>query len=132
MILIIGGAYQGKLDYAKTLSAYKGAVLDGAMADKKSFIAAACVNHLHLFVKNSLQSGSTAAQINDFVLSNSADKIIICDDICGGIIPIDKFETLWRETTGRLLCELTKRADVVIRMQSALPQVLKGAVEYPC
>ena len=127
-ILIIGGAYQGKLAYAQGLPQYGGETLDGANADEAAFSNAACVNHLHLFVQKLLREGVPPEAVQDLITQNTADKIILCDDICGGIVPMDKAEILWRETTGRLLCDLTKCADVVVRMQCGLPQAWKGAL----
>ena len=129
-VLIIGGAYQGKLAYAQSLPGFGGAVTDGAAADKAAFAAARCVNNLHRFVRKMLEEDITAAEITEFILTHADGKILICDDICAGIVPMDKTETLWREATGRLLCELVRRADAVVRMQCGLAQVLKGAL--PC
>jgi len=126
-VLIIGGAYQGKLDYAKSLTGFDGTVADGGELDKEGFInGSTCVNRLHLFIRHLLEEGYKPYEINELILKNVSDRIFICDDICGGIVPADKDENHWRETTGRLLCELTVKADIVVRIQCGIAQALKG------
>ena len=124
-ILIIGGAYQGKLAYVNTI--YKGEILSGQNIDEEVFMQASCINELHLFVKKLLNDGVAPDDITNFIIANTEAKIIICDDICSGIVPIDETENQWRETTGRLLCDLSKKVDTVIRMQCGIPQTIKGS-----
>jgi len=126
-VLIIGGAYQGKLEYAKSLSIFDGTVADGAELGKAEYAdGPTCVNRLHLFIRRLLDEGLESGEISRLILENVSDRIIICDDICGGIVPIDKRENHWRETTGRLLCELTEKADIVLRIQCGITRILKG------
>ena len=126
-VLIIGGAYQGKLDYVKSLACFEGTAADGGELDKEDFIdGPACINRLHLFIRHLLEEGYKPDEINELILKNASGRILICDDICAGIVPADKDENHWRETTGRLLCELTVKADIVVRMQCGIAQVLKG------
>lgn len=141
-VLIIGGAYQGKLEFAKGLPLFDGNVYDcvigGEDSDgsaitseeqiQKDFVSASCVANLHLFVKNLLECNLDEEEITEFVVSNSADKILICDDICSGIVPMDGNENRWRESLGRILCALGETADVVVRMQCGIPQILKGGL----
>ena len=42
--------------------------------------------------------------------------IIISDEIGCGIVPEDSEERLWREETGRCLCDIAKRCDEVWRV----------------
>lgn len=80
------------------------------------------VNHLHLLVKNMLEQGKQPASL----LPHLQDKVIICNEIGGGIVPMDAKERQWREETGRLCCLIAQQAELVVRIQCGLPQVLKG------
>ena len=53
------------------------------------------------------------------------DKIIICDDISEGIVPLKKEDRLWREVTGKLLQEISKEANEVYRVFCGIPMEIK-------
>lgn len=52
------------------------------------------------------------------------DKIIICDEIGSGIVPMTKEERMWREENGRVLQYLCKNADEVYRVFFGLSEKL--------
>lgn len=56
----------------------------------------------------------------------SAARVVLCDEVGSGIVPIDPSERAWRERAGRLSCELAERADSVVRMVCGIPTALKG------
>ena len=122
MDLIIGGAYQGKTDYAKE----KFALTDGEIAvceTQTPDMAARCLCHLERFALACVKAGKEPAQ----VLKNYdlRDKILICDDISCGVVPIDATMRLWRHTTGLVCQYLAKNADSVSRIYCGLEQRLK-------
>ena len=129
-ILVIGGSFQGKKDYVRDAFGPTDGERDGAIMTDQEYILAERVQNLHLFVKASLAKGREPTELIRFIVSHAAGKILVCDDICSGIIPMDAKEETWRETTGRLLCQLTSIADTVMRVQCGIPQTLKG--ELPC
>ena len=128
MELVIGGRAQGKLEYAKKNMAnqnYK--VLNGQDVDisKDHGEEPLILNHLHLFIRKSLEEGGNPEkEIKDFI-SKHNNLIIISDEIGNGIVPIDSFERDYRERTGRLLIELAKDADKVTRVFCGIGQVIK-------
>ena len=128
MELVIGGRAQGKLEYVKKNMAdqnYK--VLDGQDVDisKDHGEEPLILNHLHLFIRKSLEEGGNPEkEIMDFI-SKHKNLIIISDEIGNGIVPIDSFERDYRERTGRLLIELAKEADKVTRVFCGIGQVIK-------
>ena len=96
MHLIIGGAYQGKTDYAMA------------------------------------QFGLTAQDISVCTAEEPADCIpeawdgvLICRDISCGVVPMDPEVRAWREAVGRMLVQLSLRAETVTRLFCGLPQRLK-------
>ena len=52
-------------------------------------------------------------------------KILICEDISCGVVPMDAAERAWRERHGALLQQLAQRSETVIRIFCGLPQQLK-------
>lgn len=122
-ILIVGGAWQGKREYArKAYGLEENEILPWDGAWEK----ASCIAGLHLRVRACLERGLTQQEVLEKLLPLCRDKIVLCDDISCGVVPLDALERQWREVTGRLLCLLAQEADTVIRMQCGLPQAIKG------
>ena len=51
--------------------------------------------------------------------------ILTVQELGCGIVPVDAFDREWREVTGRICCELAKRAQAVYRMTCGIPARLK-------
>lgn len=122
-ILIVGGACQGKREYAqKALGLNEREILPWNEEREE----ASCIADLHLRVRACLEKGLTQQEVLEKLLPFCQGKIVLCDDIFCGVVPLDALERQWREVTGRLLCRLAQEADTVIRMQCGLPQAIKG------
>jgi adenosyl cobinamide kinase/adenosyl cobinamide phosphate guanylyltransferase len=50
------------------------------------------------------------------LLPDLKNKIIICDDISSGVVPMGSEMRKWREVVGRVLALLSKNADEVVRV----------------
>lgn len=123
MDLIIGGAYQGKTDYAKE----KFALTDGEIAvceTQTPDLTARCLCHLERFALACVKAGKEPAQV--LAGCDLQGKVLICDDISCGVVPIDAETREWREAVGRMTAALAARADTVTRVFCGLPLVLKG------
>lgn len=115
MKFITGGAYQGKLEYAKKL--YPGAEwTDGAGCSLREILSCGAVDHFHLFVRRWLQEGKTPQELIRAILDKNRDLIIVCDEIGCGLVPTDAFEREYRESVGRICTELVKYANEVYRV----------------
>lgn len=115
MKFITGGAYQGKLEYAKKL--YPGAEwTDGAGCSLQEILSCGAVDHFHLFVRRWLQEGKTPQELIRAILEKNRDLIIVCDEIGCGLVPTDAFEREYRESVGRICTQLVEYADEVYRV----------------
>ena len=124
--LVIGGYAQGKLAYVKQqfdLSEYEqyDRVLPVSGTGGKNIL----IDHLHLWVKKQLEEQQNPEQRLDEFLKQCPDCILISDEIGNGIVPMDAFEREYREKTGRILIELAKQADEVVRVVCGIGQKLK-------
>ena len=54
-----------------------------------------------------------------------SDKILICEDISCGVVPMDAVEREWREAVGRMNAMLAAKAERVTRLFCGLPLELK-------
>lgn len=109
MRLIIGGRGQGKLAYALSLGYGPQDVAESLPTDKPILYG------LQNLTREN--PGLTAAEI--------PDCIVICDELGCGVVPMDPEDRAWRERTGRLCCELAKRADHVDRVFCGIAMRLK-------
>ena len=113
-VLIIGGAYQGKKELAKKLFNLNDN--DFICKDSKA------IYNLHEYIKT-----NNITDVSNFA-NSLKDKIIICNEIGCGVIPLDKKLDDWREITGRVCCEIASFADIVIRVIAGVPQFIKGRI----
>lgn len=123
MIMITGGAFQGKTEYAKKrfgLSADD--ILEGGSCDISKLENVCCITHYELIVKRLIAEGADPLEFTEKL---NAD-IVIITEIGSGIIPLEKSEREWREMTGRAGCILAGRADEVVRLSCGIPTVIKG------
>lgn len=120
MDLIIGGVYQGKLDYAKRRfgvtddEVFDCAKNEGLDTEKR------CIYGLECYLKTCLLTGKTP-DLDDF----RPDAAVICTDIFCGLVPADDAERAWRELAGKSVTRLAARAETVTRIFCGLPQRLK-------
>ena len=119
MDLIIGGAYQGKLGYARETFA----LCDTDICDCREDgcdMSRRCLWHYEAYVRRCLREGKPIAA------PERADAVIIADDIFCGVVSIDPEERLWREECGRALTAISLKAESVTRLFCGLPLRLKG------
>lgn len=115
MILIFGGAYQGKLDYAKKNFEIETVCdcSDGAAPD----FAADAIYGIDGFVKRCAASRcESAADWFDEQREAWQDKILIMTDVSQGIVPMEPELRAFREMNGRLMLRLAAEADEVHRV----------------
>lgn len=134
MHFIIGGKYMGKLRYARSLYGEGATVCDLANEPpetKKMFDARIIVN-LQDGIRAMLEQEADARRFFEENLSRlveaeeGEEKILIGDEIGSGIVPMDPFERRWRDETGFIYQALARRAKIVDRVWSGLPERLKG------
>ena len=80
--------------------------------------------NIHLAVRNLLERGQDALSLFNLNLIKNF-KVIICDEIGAGVVPLDKFERRWRDETGLLYQALVREADRVDRVWAGLALRLK-------
>ncbi|HCC36246.1 MAG TPA: cobalamin biosynthesis protein CobU [Treponema sp.] len=115
MILVIGGAYQGKLDYV--LEHYPGKSVFRCGAENCDMdLSADIIDSLHLMLLAQTHAEKDTLEYLREKLPELKNKIIICDDISCGVVPVDCETRQWRENVGRGLALLSRNADEVIRV----------------
>ena len=115
MELIIGGAFQGKLEYAvKRYGLTDEDVCDLAVGVPVP--GKRCYRHLEAL--------SRREDVTPY-LPLFRDAVVITREVGGGIVPMDGAEREWREVHGTFVQQLARRAGHVTRILCGLPEVLK-------
>lgn len=120
MDLIIGGAYQGKLAYARERFGIEEEEIDICTAGQEPDFTKRCLVHYEKYVLRCLREGKAAKP------KLREDAVIVAEDIFCGVVSIDTEIRAWREETGRALTSLARTSDSVTRVFCGLPLVLKG------
>lgn len=126
MIIVTGGAYQGKLDYVKE---------HYPIQEDEIFTCSSEVSVLDLtkkvvygfdkWILAVIEKGMEPVSSLKAIIDDLQDKIIIVNDISCGVVPIDPTVRQWREAVGRGTTLLSKQADTVIRVFCGIGTVLK-------
>lgn len=113
MILVIGPSASGKHQYVLSLGYDESDISDGVLSDKPVLI-----NLQDLIVKD--------PDISKCILNDLLSKdVVCCDEVGGGIVPIDPELRILRDIIGRLCCDLAKEASQVVRMVCGIPVQIK-------
>ena len=120
MILIIGGAYQGKLTFAKETFGITDADVYICSEDEIDF-SKRCIYQIEEFnACNEDPIGYFETHREDW-----QDSILVLQDIFCGVVPMGAENREWRQRTGRLAQYLSKEATQVSRIFCGLEQRLK-------
>lgn len=115
VILVIGGLASGKREFVKKEYSYSDADMADAAVDGRPV--------LYNLQKIVFSAPALNAELLPALLSK---KVVICNEVGSGVVPIDKAERAAREATGRLCVELAEQAEKVIRICCGVPSVIKG------
>jgi len=109
MILIFGGAYQGKLDYASSRFGNTRKIINDA--DK--------------WILTLIQENKDVSYEVSQFLDENKDAVVICNDISCGIVPVDPMMRRWREEAGRFMAQAAEKSDEVVRLFCGIPMRIK-------
>ncbi|MCM1191086.1 MAG: bifunctional adenosylcobinamide kinase/adenosylcobinamide-phosphate guanylyltransferase [Butyrivibrio sp.] len=109
MILIVGGAYQGKRAYAGEHFPDTYRILEG----------------YHRQVRIQMEKGLDPLEEAKKLPLSDEKLIVLCDEVGSGLVPVDAFERAYREQVGRVGGYLASRADRVIRVVCGIGKEIK-------
>lgn len=125
MNLIIGGAYQGKLEYARERFGLLDEDICLCSEDRPPDLSKKCLYHVEQFVMLCMKNGQNPALELSVWRERHKDGLLICEDIFCGVVPTDQQTRLWREAAGRFMSWAAREAESVTRVFCGLPQKLK-------
>lgn len=126
MKMIIGGAYQGQIAWAQ--SANKDlAWIDGSNCPLDGVYSCQGIINFHLLIKRMLQQDLdfSADIFADALIRSNPDLVIVTNEIGYGLVPVDPFERIWREVTGRICTLLAACSEEVTRVVMGIGNRIK-------
>ncbi len=128
MKLIIGGAFQGKKEYAREhFSLSKEEMIDGKDAEYEDIFHCRCMYHFHEWVKKGLEKKWDFENLAEKIQKENPNLIVISNELGYGVVPVSAFDRKYREGTGRLCTQLAAKSQQVIRVVCGLGMVIKNA-----
>lgn len=124
MIMIIGGAYQGKCKFAKQLLPDI-EWIDGKVCEAEEIFYCKGICCFHEYIAGRLKEGKDLSGLPERLYAQNPDIVIVTDEIGYGIVPVDAFQREYREMTGRICTELASRADEVYRVVCGIGTKIK-------
>ena len=129
MILITGGAWQGKLDFARELAAQAGKempeVAEGQTDSFDSAMSRPIIHDFHEYIRRILKEGKSVEEFITSIEKKNQDAIIISNELGCGIVPMEPEDREWREVTGRSSVRLAKEAVAVYRLVCGIATRIK-------
>lgn len=131
MILITGGAWQGKLSFAASLMPEKiqlsdrplheaCKVAEGIRDHYEAAFHSEIIHGLHEYIRRLLKEGKSVDDFLSQLMVQNKDAIVITNELGCGIVPMDPEERKWRETSGRAAVYLAKSSEAVYRVMCGI------------
>ncbi len=115
MIMVIGGAHQGKREYANEM--YPDIEwIDGKECKEQEIFKCKGIYGFHEYIAGRMREGADLDGFPERLYVKNPDIVIITNEIGYGIVPADAFQREYRETTGRICTKLAARAEEVHRV----------------
>lgn len=125
MVLIFGGAYQGKVEFAlEKFNLSEKDVFNCTDLEDIDY-SAKVINNIDQRILGFVREGVEAKEVLSLNIEKLKDKVIIVNDISQGVVPMEKDLRAWREMVGRAMLYLSKEADQVYRVFCGIGQQIK-------
>ncbi|WP_143319334.1 bifunctional adenosylcobinamide kinase/adenosylcobinamide-phosphate guanylyltransferase [Clostridium sp. HBUAS56010] len=129
MILIVGGAWQGKLEFARELCKDKGietiTVAEGRTDSYSDAAKCVVIHGFHEYIHRLLREGRSVEEWLDSLEQDNPDVVIISNELGCGIVPVLAEDRQWREVTGRSVTKIAKKSREVYRVVCGIADRIK-------
>ena len=126
MILVTGGAFQGKKAYAmETFSLEEEDFADGESCPWDAVFRSKGIFHFHEYIRRCLRAGREVGPLAEEIFRQNPETVIVVNELGSGVVPMDAFDREYRETAGRICCALAKDAKEVHRVVCGIGMVIK-------
>lgn len=124
MILVTGGCFQGKKEYAyRQFGIRPEDAADGAECPLEAIYETKMLYHFHEYIRRLMQEEKEFSL--DEVLKKNPGIVLVTNELGYGVVPVDRFDREYREKTGRVCCRAAQAAEEVHRVVCGLGTVIK-------
>lgn len=125
MELIIGGAFQGKTDYAKKEYPSLTWKEAGDMCEEELLSAEGILNFQE-YIKKEIREGRNPGNVGELLLKKNSGAVVVSEEVGYGLVPVDAFEREYREAVGRICTKLASGSHKVTRVICGIGTVIKN------
>lgn len=132
MVLIIGGAWQGKLDFAREVAekekkaAYESSkVAEGGTDSFEAALDCQIIHGFHEYVRRLLKENKSVEAFIVEIERQNPEVIITLNELGCGIVPMDRDDREWREASGRASVRLARNSARVYRLVCGIASRIK-------
>lgn len=122
MILVFGGAYQGKKEYAQKCLGVKEIFDCEKGAPDFQYDG---IGNIEAFAMECVKKGIEPKSYFEENREKWQEKVLIMTDVSQGVVPIDPEVRAYREANSRLMLYLARQADRVIRVFCGIGKDIK-------
>ncbi len=115
MIMVIGGAHQGKCAYAGKICPDVKWV-DGKTCGEEELFSCGGIYRFHEYIAGRMRGGADISGLPRKLHAQNPDIVIVTDEIGYGIVPAERQLRDYREMTGRICTELAGISEEVHRV----------------
>ncbi len=117
MILIIGGAWQGKKRFAlEQCSLREEELINGETCEKDAVFIAAGITHFETYLKRFPVEEGQADAYAAALFKKNPGLVILANELGCGIVPVDAQDRAWREMCGRVNTQIAALSEQVYRV----------------
>ena len=117
--MIIGGAYQGKTEYAKK-------EYPDLIWEEGSSLSAEGVLNFHEFIRREIKAGREVSDLAEALIRKNPKVVLVSQEVGYGVVPIDAFDRKYREAVGRVCTRLAAYSHKVTRVACGIGMVIKN------
>lgn len=125
MILVFGGAYQGKLRFVAEKYGYGMEDIYRCNENDEIDFSKPVIADLGNYVLGMIRRGENPLEFVHENKCNFKDKIIVITDVGSGIVPMTKEQRLFRDNIGKITQILSRESDEVYRLFCGIGEKLK-------
>ncbi len=121
MILIIGGKYQGKREFAAKTYPDREVLNIAENLGKQEISGKICVGFNEWFRNDP----ETAVKKASEIFTENTDVILLVEEVGSGVVPLSIEDRKYREGLGRTVIRLASRSEAVYRVFAGIPEKIK-------
>lgn len=124
MILVTGGCFQGKTQYAcETFGICREETVDGASCPLEDLYRTKLLYHFHEYIRRLMKAGQELSV--ERLAKENPGVVLVTNELGYGVVPTDRFDREYREKTGRVCCRIAREAAQVHRVVCGIGTVIK-------